>query len=70
MQFNGFSDWVYPDAPEDPCFLSNGKCVFQCIAHEGLQYLYSNNKVILDFFKKNKVAFTSVPCRSIPKLDF
>lgn len=69
MQFNSFSDWIYPDAPEDPCFLSQGKCVFQCISHEGLQYLFSKNRVLLDLFKKNKAEVFSMPCGKTPRLD-
>lgn len=52
QKFNSFPEWLYPLAPEDPCFILHKRCVFQCIAHENLLLLYSDDKVFMDFFKK------------------
>ena len=69
-EFDCFSEWVYPKAPEDPCFFANGKCVFQCISHENLQYLFSYDRIFTDFFKTNMIKTSKRFCGSIPKLDF
>lgn len=50
-----FFKWLYPILPEDPCFLSKGKCIFQCIAHENLCYLYIDDREIVKFLKRNHV---------------
>jgi hypothetical protein len=49
--------WKYPKLPEDPCFFSNGICVFQCIAHESMCYFNSADPWILQFLKKHKIDF-------------
>lgn len=50
-------NWKYPNFPEDPCFLSNGKCIFQCIVHEGMCYLNYYDPVILNLLEKNNIEF-------------
>lgn len=52
---NSILSWRYPRLPEDPCFISNGMCIFQCIAHEGLCYLNYNDPVILALLKENNI---------------
>ncbi len=49
--------WKYPDLPEDPCFFSEGVCIFQCIAHEGMCYFTSKDVWILEFLKKHNIDF-------------
>lgn len=68
-QTNDFSKWKYPALPENPCFMLNGKCVFQCIAHENLCFLYINDGRIKKLLKKNKVEFLKIPDDDIPTLN-
>lgn len=49
--------WKYPTHPEDPCFISNGVCIFQCIAHEGMCYLNCKDPFILELFKENNINY-------------
>lgn len=49
--------WKYPDLPEDPCFMCDEVCIFQCIAHEGLCFFYSTDPWIFDFLKKYNIDF-------------
>jgi hypothetical protein len=48
---------MYPALPENPCFLIDGKCIFQSIAHENLCFLYIDDKRITKLLKKNHVEF-------------
>lgn len=58
---NNFSKWMYPMLPEDPCFICNEKCIFQCISHENLFFLYLDDIDIKCFLKKNKIKFEFIP---------
>ena len=49
--------WKYPNLPEDPCFMSDQVCIFQCIAHEGLCFFNSTDPWIFDFLKKYNIDF-------------
>jgi hypothetical protein len=45
-------DWQYPEAPEDLCFISKGKCWLSCIAHEDLCFIYTDCAVEKEIIKK------------------
>ena len=49
--------WKYPTLPEDPCFISNGVCIFHCIAHEGMCYLNYKDPFILALLKENNIDY-------------
>lgn len=49
--------WKYPKLPEDPCFISNGVCIFQCIVHEGMCYLNYKDPFILGLLKENNIDY-------------
>ena len=49
--------WKYPDFPENLCFISNGVCIFHCIAHEKLCFIYCRDSEILSLLEKNKIDF-------------
>lgn len=54
---NDFLNWKYPKLPEDPCFLSNGECIFQCLSHEELCFLNYYDKKIIKLLKTNNIDF-------------
>lgn len=56
-QTDDLSKWLYPELPENPCFLRDGKCVFECIAHEYLYFIYVEDEEIEDFLRKNKIEY-------------
>ncbi len=64
---NNFEKWLYPEFPEDPCFLKNKKCVFQCISHEELFFLYSANRKIRSFLKDNNIKYKRMFVWKIPR---
>jgi hypothetical protein len=68
-QTDDFSRWMYPAFPENPCFLSNGKCIFQCIAHERLCILYIEDKEIKHFLRRNRIKYIKCPSQQILSLS-
>lgn len=68
-QTNDFSKWMYPALPENPCFLENNKCIFQCIAHENLCFLYVEDVRIKTILKKDHVEFFESPEYDAPILE-
>lgn len=68
-QTDSFSKWKYPSMPENPCFLSKGKCVFQCIAHENLCFIYSDDKEFEQLLKRNKVEFVKSCDLLVPSFE-
>lgn len=68
-QTDDFSKWTYPAFPENPCFLSNGKCIFQCIAHENLCIIYIDDKEIKSFLKKRKISYAKYSNQQVPNIN-
>ncbi|MBQ7344631.1 MAG: hypothetical protein IJW45_01030 [Oscillospiraceae bacterium] len=67
-QTDDFSGWRYPAFPEDPCFLSGGKCIFQCIAHERLCLLYIEDEEMIRFLGREKLDVVERADLQIPSL--
>lgn len=40
----GLYKWCYPDRPNDLCFYKDNKCFLRSVAHEGLCFIYSNDR--------------------------
>lgn len=54
---DSFSNWKYPDLPENPCFFIDEKCVFECIAHEKMCVINPFDSEIFDILKKHKIDY-------------
>lgn len=57
MQTDSFSKWLFPYLPENPCFIKNGRCIFQCISHEELFFIDLDVPKVEEFLKKNRIRF-------------
>ena len=66
---DNFSNWRYPSLPENPCFLSKGKCIFQCIAHENLCFIYSDDKEFELLLKRNRIEFVQSGDLQTPRFE-
>lgn len=67
-QTDDFSRWTYPAFPENPCFLADGKCIFQCIAHERICFLYIEDKEIKRFLKRRKINYVKYANQQVPSI--
>ncbi len=57
---NDFAKWVYPEYPENPCFLLKNNCIFQSITHEDLYFLYLDNADVRNFLKRNNINYEEI----------
>ncbi len=57
----GFERWTYPELPENPCFLREGKCIFQSIVHEDLYFVYLDDENIEKILKRNHISYMYMP---------
>ena len=54
---DSFYEWQYPNLPENPCFFINGKCIFECIAHEKMCVIDPFDNEIFSILKKHEIKY-------------
>ena len=54
---DSFYEWQYPELPENPCFFVDGKCIFECVAHEKMCIIYLYNEEVVNILNKHNVQY-------------
>lgn len=65
---NVFNDWIYPNFPEDLCFLKNNECYFSSVSHDKEYYIYDDSVQATDFLNEIGIQYTKTEFIEPPKL--